>query len=252
MTDVDHAGADLPAGYIRLAGPGVRRAAAVAAHADAVRTVLMSGTLHAWAAGQPGARAMQGRDTAWATPLPDGTPVVVRHSRHGGLLAPLTGDRFMPPTRAPRELEIAVRLAASGVPTPALIAYATYPAGGGLERADVATREVREARDLGAALASGTTFAACWSVVAPLLAALSAAGAHHPDLNVKNILLSEIETTSAWVLDVDRVRFVDRRTAAAENAARLARSLSAWRERHGAVVTDGDLARLRVTGLAHD
>ncbi len=238
----------IPAGYVRLTTPGTRRAVARRGDAAAIGTVLAEGTLHEWAAREPGARPMQGRATAWAVRLPNGTPVVVRHSRHGGWLAPLTGDLFPPPTRAPRELATALRLGERGVPTPTVAAYATYPATAGLERADVATVEVPDAHDLGASLAIGTPFAALWNAVAPLLQALAAAGAHHPDLNVKNILLSGSASVSAWVLDVDRVRFVGPAAAARGNAARLTRSLVRWRERHGATITDADLARVRTMG----
>src|SRR4051794_5825633 len=63
-------------------------------------------TLHEYAARHPAARGFQGRGVAYAVPLPQsGVRVVVRHNRHGGFFAPLTGDRFLPPTRAPYELE---------------------------------------------------------------------------------------------------------------------------------------------------
>ncbi len=74
-----------------------------------------------------------------------GVEIVVRHSRHGGTFAPLTGDLFLAPTRAPAELSNALRLADAGVPTAEVVAYAVYPAMGPLVRADVATRRLRGA-----------------------------------------------------------------------------------------------------------
>ena len=50
-----------------------------------------------------------------------------RRNRHGGLFAPLTGDLFLSPTRAPYELAASLNLLSVGVPTPAILAYATYP-----------------------------------------------------------------------------------------------------------------------------
>ena len=119
--------------------------------------------------------------------------MVVRHSRHGGLLAPVTQDVFLAPTRAPRELDIAIRLRAAGVPTPEVIAYARYAAIPGIERADVVTREIGGHELASPADAEG------------LLAALRDAGAVHPDLNMRNVL---VDGATAFVLDIDTVYFL--------------------------------------------
>jgi hypothetical protein len=181
------------------------------AFAAAVEAILAAGTtLHAWAAATRQARPLRGRDTAYATVLAD-IPVVVRHSRHGGLLAPITRDLFLAPTRAPHELDVSLRLGAAGVPTPEVVAYATYAVMPGVRRADVVTREIA-GRELDSAEdAEG------------LLAALSRAGAVHPDLNMRNVL---VDGATAYVLDVDRVYFLapgDRRVGE-RNRSRLMRS----------------------------
>ena len=163
--------------------------------------------------------------------------VVVRHSHHGGLFAPLTRDLFLAPTRAPHELAISSQLRASGVPTPEIVAYAVYHVAPGIRRADVVTREVPAATDLAAFLRGAITTATDtrqpFSAVAELLDTLARANAHHPDLNIKNILLSATATgqLTAWVLDVDRVRFSPH--AATRNLARLRRSLAKWRAATG-------------------
>lgn len=218
-----------PPGYVRLALP---RGVAVVREpaADAVHAALSAGeTLHEWAGRQPGARAMRGRGVAWAVPLPDGTPVVVRHNQHGGLLAGLTGDRFLAPTAAPRELALALRLAEAGVATPEMVAYVVYPAGPLLARSDVATREVADAEDLGALLARTAPGDAArgraYDAVTTLVAALARAGARHHDLNARNVLLAD-GATRALLLDVDRVAFGGSPHAAHEaNLRRLVRSL---------------------------
>ncbi len=191
------------------------------------------GSLHAWAAAQPGAEAMQGRTTSWATRLPAaGVDVVVRHSAHGGLLAPLTGDRFRRP-RAPDELRLAWTLRQVGVPTPRVLAYALHPAFGRvLWRADVMTQRVPGARDLVDVLRAGPTppeLEAILHAVETLLTAMRTSLAHHPDLNVKNILLAPTDDgePQAWVLDVDTVRFAQR-DAGTRNRARLVRSARKW------------------------
>ena len=45
----------------------------------------------------------------------------------GSWFSPITGERFVGRTRAPRELATALRLERNGVATPRVIAYATYP-----------------------------------------------------------------------------------------------------------------------------
>jgi hypothetical protein len=209
---------------------------------DAVRAALGGGTLHTWAATRPDRRELRGRGVAYAVSLADGTDVVVRHSRHGGLLAPLTRDLFLAPTRAPRELATSLRLRAAGVLTPQVVAFVTYPAGPLFRRADVATRLVPDGRDLAAVVADARGDA--WiGATGALLRALARAGARHPDLNLKNILLSP---AGAWVLDVDVVALdVPRDVAARANWARLGRSLTKWRRLHALPIDDGALARLR-------
>ena len=244
-TDVTGARPALAApGYVRFLTSRGAEVVALASAARAVREALAHGTMHEYGARQlaeraGAARRLDGRGPVYAVTLPDRqTRAVIRHSMHGGLLAPITRDLFFPPTRAPRELAAALRLAAAGVRTPEVIAYALYPVGTLLRRADVATREV-PGRDLASVLESESTSAverdAALAATAALLGALAGAGARHPDLNAKNILLGPADgaALAAWVLDVDVVRFrkpADARLAWS-NAARLDRSL-AKRGRH--------------------
>ena len=240
-----------PAGYTRflLSGADV---VALGACADAVRRALGERSLYDYAATHPARRELRGRGIAYAVTLPDGvTRVVVRHSRHGGFLAPVTGDRFLPPTRAPHELETALRLARAGVPTPEVIAYATYPAGAVFRRSDVATREVVGGTNLGETLArttDGDHRASALDATAELLRALRRAGAKHPDLNVGNVLIveSDDERCHALVLDVDRVVFGepgDGRIGAA-NVRRLLRSARKLRTAGRITIGDDELSTL--------
>jgi hypothetical protein len=192
-------------------------------------------------------------------PLPDGeTRVVVRHSRHGGLLAPVTGDRFLPPTRAPHELRTALRLAEAHVPTPEVIAYATYPAGAMFRRSDVATREVVGGKDLGDVLAragDGEARTKALGATAELLRALERAGARHPDLNVTNVLIVATDglPPRALVLDVDRVVFGERGDVriGAANVRRLLRSAHKLRANGRITISDEELSRLAADAGHH-
>lgn len=238
----------VPPGYSRIGRPGVE-VVALATVAPVMDQVLRAGTLYRYAEHHPRARMLAGRGIAYAVPLPDGGPsVVIRHSRHGGLFAPITGDRFLGRTRAPRELDVALRLAHAAVPTPEVVAYATYTSGGIVRRADVATREVPDSRDLAAALADDPTPAhkrALLAATAKLLGVLAAAGARHPDLNLKNVLIARDPNgdLEALVLDVDRVWFDEpgspRVTAA--NLRRFIRSARKLRRLRAIDIEEADL-----------
>ncbi len=258
----------VPQHYVKVEAPA---GVTVVAHhrlADGVRQALAAGTLYAWAAAHPERRQLQGRLPVYAAPLTaDGPRVVVRHVTHGGVLAPLLRDLFLAPTRAPLELSTSLLLARAGVPTPPVAAFATYRVAPLIRRADVMSI-LLPGRDLGAALQAAVTEGDRQRLIAPvaaLLGSLTQAGAWHPDLNVKNILLvpgdggRAGEGTDAAdaggedsgelhpaVLDVDRVRFVppsDPNLREA-NFQRLARSVRKWRLRHGAGFTDAELDQL--------
>ncbi len=237
-----------PAGYERLV-EGDTDAVGLSDLAEPLRRALEAGSFYEYAEHHPDARMLKGRGIAYAVPLPESAVrVVVRRSRHGGLLAPVTGERFVGRTRAPRELETALKLERNGVATPRVIAYATYPDGPLTRRADVLTAEVAGARDLaeeimaaeGQALDENLIMA-----VAALVASLTIAGARHPDLNIKNILVTRYDggAVHAQVIDVDRVWFDQpgRALVTERNLRRLTRSFHKWRRLHGLQIDDFDI-----------
>ena len=237
----------VPAGFERLL-LGHAIAVARSDFAPHIRNALVGAdgvksTLHDFASRQSGAKPLAGRGVAYAIQLkPTKTRVVVRHNRHGGLFAKLTGDRFLAPTRAPHELDVSLALAKAGIPTPQIIAYVLYPPGGILQRCDVCSVEVAPSRDLADVMRSGTAAekSNALDLAAQLVAGLSRAGARHHDLNAKNILIAD---GRAYVLDVDRVAMgMDRDAALDGNLSRLARSLRKWRDKFGAPVTNSDIA----------
>jgi len=238
----------LPPGYERLLLP---HAVAVARNeiAASLRRALVAAngshmTVLEYAARHRNARVLRGRGDAYAAPLPapsENVRVVVRHNRHGGLLAPLTGDLFLPPTRAPHELETSVQLRALGIPTPEVVGYVIYPVGVVFRRVDVLSREVSGGRDLADILtsASQSDRVAAFAATTDLVARLSRAGARHHDLNAKNILIAP---GSAYVLDVDRVALgYAPDSALNRNLERLGRSLRKWRDRWHARISEQDI-----------
>jgi hypothetical protein len=213
---------------------------------------LSEGTLYEYAAHHTEARPLQGRGVAYAVPLPDGaTNVVVRRSRHGGLLAPVTGELFLGGTRAPRELETSLRLGRLAIPTPQLVAFATYAAAPMLRRADVVTLEVPRARDLAEYLLlmeDADERRPALEATAVLLARMAEGGVRHPDLNLKNVLLAVDDNArlEANLLDVDRVWFDEPAEGRVLNAnlRRLFRSARKWRTRHGLPISEEELGWL--------
>ena len=234
----------LPAGYVRVTA-GRCSAITQEAHEADARALLADGTLYEAAARDLGARPLTGRGIAYAIALPaSGVHAVVRHNRHGGLLAPVTRDLFFPPTRAPLELEISLRLAAAGVRTPPVLMYGVDRALLLLRRSDVVTRAIEPSRDLATYMQPDEPAAAradAWRAARDLVAALDACGARHHDLNVKNILIAP--DGNAWVLDVDRVVFGDANATSIRegNVARLRRSARKWRDERGAVFDESEL-----------
>ena len=222
--------------YERFAVGDARVMATIACSAS-IREVLEKERLYEYAARQPDAVPLVGRAPVFAVSLPGCGRVVVRHNMRGGWMAKISKDLFVLPTRGFRELVASLRLRASGVSTPEVVAYVSYPLNWALRRSDVATREIADGHDLSVALAKITDHAhrvMVLDAIAKLLRSLTQAGAHHPDLNLKNVLLTAGDGPGldAHVLDVDRVRFSSPGSplVAKANLDRLIRSLRKWRD----------------------
>lgn len=221
-----------------------------------VEEVLSSGTLYDFARTQPDARSFQGRAPAYAVNLGDCGSVVVRHAMRGGLLGKTGTDLFLPPTRGLRELVNSLRLRLAGVPTPEVVAIVSYRAGAVLRRSDVATREITESHDLAVVLKEMTDPSdrdSCLRATGRVLASLARAGAHHPDLNARNVLIAwdGDEGAKAHVLDVDRIRFHVPGDPMVEraNLERLERSLAKLKGLGLLSITDAELLALRSSAV---
>ncbi len=246
-------------GYARLSGNGIRGLVIESSRAG-VEAALKTGTLYEFASRQPGVRKFTGRVPAYAITLPEGgADVVVRHSMRGGALARTGSDLFFPPTRGLRELINAFRLRVAGVPTPEVVAFVTYRAGPVFRRSDVATSEIRNGHDLSVVLKempSGDHREACLRAVGELVASLNKVGAHHPDLNIRNILVTweGDHGARAHVLDVDRIRFhvPDDPMVARANIERLERSLRKVRDQGLFQITDEEVGIIREAAGAEE
>lgn len=236
---------------------GGARAIVMKGCAASVRGVLQNERLYDFAARQPDAVPLVGRAPVFAVNLPGGCGrVVVRHSMRGGWMAKISKDLFVFPTRGFRELVASLRLRASGVSTPEVVAYVSYPINFVLRRFDVATREIPNGHDLSVALAKITDHqhrVMVLDAVAKLLSQLTNAGAHHQDLNLKNVLLTAGEGPGldAHILDVDRVQFSSPGSplVAKANLDRLIRSLRKWRDLHELPYSAEDEEYLRLRSI---
>lgn len=219
-----------------------------------IRAALEKGSLYEYAQRQPDAKPLTGRAPVFAVTLPDGCGrAVVRHNMRGGWMAKLSRDVFFLPTRGIRELVTSLRLRALGVSTPEVLAYVSYPTAWAFRRTDVATREIPNGHDLSVVLEKVTDIPhrrMVLEAIAKLLRALTHAGAHHQDLNLKNILMTagEGEGLDAHVLDVDRVQFHSPGSplVAKANLDRLIRSLRKWRDIEGLPFSAEDEEYLRL------
>jgi lipopolysaccharide kinase (Kdo/WaaP) family protein len=246
--------ADNLPGYARVTGKGVR-GLVVESSRRGLESILESGTLYDHASKDPAARKFTGRVPAYAITIPQGgADVVVRHSMRGGMLARTGSDLFLPPTRALRELINALRLRIAGIPTPEVVAFVTYRAGPVFRRSDVATAEIKDGHDLAVVLremGAGDQRRACLEAAGRLVGSLSAIGAHHPDLNIRNVLVTwdSDHGAKAHILDVDRIRFhtpADPMVAHA-NIDRIERSLRKLREAGSIELSDEEIGVIRTS-----
>jgi 3-deoxy-D-manno-octulosonic acid kinase len=245
-----------PAGYSRLTTPR-GRGIVLESCKQALQQILANETIYDFAARHPYARKLKGRAPVYAVTLDSCGEVVVRRSMRGGALARLDTDLFLPPTRGFRELLTSLHLRALGVATPEVIAFFSYPASGIFRRGDVVTRFVN-GEDLGEVLAkkdNAERRVSALESAGDLVASLSRIGAHHPDLNIKNILVTgghaPGDAMRAWVLDIDRIRFhvpQDPMVVRA-NADRLERSLRKQRQLNQITISDDEIAAVRARSM---
>jgi 3-deoxy-D-manno-octulosonic acid kinase len=168
--------------------------------------LLEPGGLERWLAAAPSAGA--GRTETALVALPDDGPrVVVRRLRHGGLLGPLLGPRYLDADRSHRELEATARLRAAGAPVPEPVLALALRSGPCWRHALVTVYE-EGAVDALAFLGSAPDEARVLRAAAAFGAAVRRfhdAGGRHADLHVKNLLLRETRAgAEALVIDLDR------------------------------------------------
>ncbi len=178
---------------------------------------------HFWTARGEVSAARGGRGAAWFIGCGE-RRWVLRHCRRGGLLAPVTGDRYLwideNRVRSFAEWRILEALAARGLPVPKPVA-ASYQRSGLFYRCDLITQRIPQSQPLSAALAAAPLPERVWREIGAVIARLHLAGADHADLNAHNILCGE----SITVIDFDRGRLRPPGAWRQRNLTRLRHSL---------------------------
>lgn len=166
----------------------------------------------------------QGRGQTWFFKSGD-QGFVLKHYRRGGAVARLLRDRYLwtglERTRAWREFRLLAELSARGLPIPRPVS-ARIKRHGLYYTADLITYRCEGFTPLAEALASDALGTATWQAIGGTLRAFHEAGADHPDLNARNILIKEGEII---VLDWDRAVIRRPGDGQQENLARLKHSL---------------------------
>jgi 3-deoxy-D-manno-octulosonic acid kinase len=186
-----------------------------------------------------------GRGDAWYLEGPFGAGVL-RHYRRGGLMARFSTRHYLwlgeSRLRCVREVELLQALVDAGLPVPSPIAGAWWREGL-FYRAALLMGRIAARTDL-MSLVHDDPAAAPWASIGRTLARFHRFGAHHPDLNARNILLRE--EGGIAVVDWDRGTLGHAPgTWCEDEIARLERSLLKYR-RHvaPAAIADG-MSRLR-------
>ncbi len=153
-----------------------------------------------------------GRGAAAAAALADGTEVVLRRNRRGGLPAAFLEDVYFGVRPRPfLEVAVSLQLRQRGVRVPEPLGALVQRRGPLAYRGGVATRRIARSRNAWEYLRRLESRAERRRVCAALVGAaerLLDAGAIHPDLNLTNFLVQDGEgACDVWIIDCDKVRF---------------------------------------------
>ncbi len=233
-------------GYARASVGRADITASVDALAFVCEAIADRGSLYNYAASRPGAETLRGRGTLYVVPGPHERRWLVRRLTHGGLLAPISGDRFLL-TGTPRplnELRLSWELRELGVRTPRVQAAIVYRSAF-FYRGEIAREHIDQAVDLAALLFAdidrpSIERQAALDAAGRLLGRLHQVGLVHPDLNLRNILIETADAgLHAHILDLEKCRRVERVTADQRRRmlGRLRRSARRFEGRGGAAIS---------------
>lgn len=154
-----------------------------------------------------------GRNPVWFFAY-KGQDFALRHYWRGGLWGKLVKDLYLyapaPESRAMAEFAILGQMYDLGLPVPRPAA-ARFSRHGIFYRADLVTQKIPDTKTLLDMVGNSTLPKDLWIQIGASIARFHNAGFFHPDLNCRNILMSD--DGAVWILDFDRARVCDERTA---------------------------------------
>jgi len=160
----------------------------------------------------------------------NGSQVVLRWYYHGGILAPLFRGLFWGKSRATRELVVVQAARTRGIPTPQVLGAIEWR-WGLLYRAALMTEYIPDSITLTEFISREKSLNVrkqVFGLVAEVLAKMHDNGIFHQDLNTKNILIQENNSTpKVWFIDLDRAEIKNRMELRERllNLSRLGRSV---------------------------
>lgn len=238
-----HAGVPAPEGFVE-----VRKGRAVGWIASDLAPL---GLEPFWAPLEPLAGA-KGRGGIGLLAL-GGHQLVVRPYKRGGALGSLLRDRYTGPSRARRELDVLAALRAEGVPVVQPVA-AVARRHHAFWRLRLCTELLPEALPLPAFLAAQPALRRFTAEAVGIVVKLAfAAGLHHPDLHLDNVLCAgRGDRVRAVLVDLDRARLQKPVAVDDQEAmlARMQRYVVRHRSKLAAVPSSAETMRfLRALGL---
>lgn len=206
-----------------------------------------AGSIYGGAAIASDAEPLRGRDLAYVVNTPTGRRWMVRRLRHGGVLRFATGGLFFRASvnRPLNELRLACLLRDLRIPTPEVVAAAVHPVGPFYE-GEIAREFVGAKGDLASCLfdpgvAGPEQRPEILASAGRLVGRLHRAGLHHPDLNLRNILIvpgPEGTSLESWILDLEKCRMETRLSSPSRRRmlARMRRSASRFEAASGITI----------------
>ena len=178
-----------------------------------------------WAARRGLDGSAQGRGAALFIKSADGKRYVLRHYRRGGLMARLSGDRYVwrneESTRPFTEWQLTYRLHRAGLPVPAPIA-ARYRHAGSTYTGDIITERLPVVGSRAEFQRPGALSVLTWISIGRCIRRFHDLGVCHADLNAHNVMLSE---EGVYLVDFDRCQLRAPGMWRDANLVRLRRSL---------------------------
>lgn len=152
-------------------------------------------------------KIFEGRGETVSLPIKDGR-MVIRHYHHGGIFRKLTRDIYWGITPRPlKELAVSEEARDKGLNTPEVLAVILRRYAKIFYKADIITREIEGGNNAYDYLRSAevTSRDNIIRSAAETVRKMHDLGLYHPDLNLKNILIQDIDgKIKSFILDLDR------------------------------------------------